>query len=76
MKHGVAFEAAARLDWPAALEVVQQVGAERRICALAPLDDRLHVCIFTVRGDARRIMSLRRANRRELRAWRTAFGEA
>lgn len=43
---------------------------ERRIKAFGMLGGRLHVCVYTVRvGEVRRIISLRRANRREVRRW-------
>ena len=44
---------------------------ERRFIAYGWLRDRLHVCVYTLRGDVYRIISLRRANRREIGAYRT-----
>jgi uncharacterized DUF497 family protein len=34
-----------------------------------PIDDRLHVAVITFRGDRVRVISLRRANRREERRY-------
>jgi len=73
-KHGLSFEAAAGFDWSTAL--VARDGradyGEPRFKALGFIDDRLCVMIFTERGDAVRIISLRRANARE----RKSHGEA
>jgi uncharacterized DUF497 family protein len=38
---------------------------ETRMIAFGRIDGRLHVCIYTDRGDVRRIISLRKANGRE-----------
>lgn len=68
-RHGVVFEDVARLDWTAALtgEDDRYDYGERRFRSLAPIDGRLHVLIFTMRGDAIRVISLRKANDREVR---------
>ena len=64
-KHGVSLAAAAQLDWDAALAWIDDRAdyGELRIVALAPIGDRL---FFVDRDEARRIISLRRANRREV----------
>lgn len=36
------------------------------------IGDRLHVLVFTPRGDAMRVISLRRANDREMRTYEEA----
>ena len=43
---------------------------ERRMVAVGEIDGRLYVCVYTVRGMARRIVSLRKANPKEVRKWR------
>jgi len=43
-------------------------GELRRI-AYGLIRDRLFVCVYTLRGDTRRIISVRKANRREQRRW-------
>jgi len=43
---------------------------EARFIATGEIAGRLHVCVDTLRGDAYRIISLRRANRRETNAYR------
>lgn len=72
-KHGVSFEAATELDWGLALVVPQTVGGEQRNSALALLGDRVHICIYTGRDNVRRIISLRKANRREVRRYLEAL---
>jgi len=67
-KHGVSLAAAAQLDWDAALAWIDDRAdyGELRIVALAPIGDRLFFVVFVDRDQARRIISLRRANRREV----------
>ena len=68
-KHGVSFALAAELDWEAALVWVDDRFdyAELRMIALAPKTEVLYYVAFVDRGEARRIISLRRANRREVK---------
>jgi uncharacterized DUF497 family protein len=67
-KHGVSLAAAAQLDWDAALAWIDDRAdyGGLRIVALAPIGDRLFFVVFVDRDEARRIISLRRANRREV----------
>lgn len=39
---------------------------EERLIAYGYLEDRLHVCVYTVRDDTLRIISVRKANEREV----------
>ncbi len=66
-KHGVSL-AAAQLDWDAALAWIDDRAdyGELRTVALVPIGDRLFFVAFVDRDEARRIISLRRANRREI----------
>ena len=68
-KHGVSFALAGELDWEAALVWVDDrfEYAESRMIALAPKIEILYCVAFVDRGTARRIISLRRANRREVK---------
>ena len=68
-KHGVSLALAAELDWDAALVWVDDRFryGERRKIALAPKTGILYFVAFVNRGAARRIISLRRANRREVK---------
>ena len=73
-KHGVSLAAAERLDWDNALVAADRRHAygEDRQVALAPMDDRLWVVVFTDRPEGRRIVSLRKANLREYRRYEQA----
>jgi uncharacterized DUF497 family protein len=68
-KHGVSLALAAELDWDAALvwndDRIEY--GERRMIALAPKTGILYYVAYVERSTARRIISLRRANRREVK---------
>lgn len=73
-KHGVSLAEVARLDWDNALVSADDrhnYGEPRQV-ALAPMDGRLWVVVFTQRPDGRRIISLRKANLREYRRYEQA----
>ena len=67
-KHGLSLAAAAELSWDAALVWLDDRAdyGEVRMVALAPIGDTLFFVAFVDREPARRIISLRRANRREV----------
>ena len=69
LKHGVSLVLAAELDWDAALVWIDERFdyAEMRMIALAPETETLYYAAFVDRGLTRRIISLRRANRREVK---------
>ena len=46
---------------------------ERRLTAFGPIDARLHVAVVTFRSGRVRVISLRRANRREERKYAQVF---
>ena len=68
-KHGVSLALAGELDWEAALVWTDDrfEYAELRMMALAPKTEVLYCVAFVDRGAARRIISLPRANRREVK---------
>ena len=68
-KHGVSLALARQLDWDAALVWVDDRFAydETRMIALAPAKNTLYYVAFVDRGEVRRIISLRRAERREVK---------
>ena len=68
IKHGVSLAEAINLDWDSAVETEDDRDdySEMRMYALAPLGKRLHAVIYTDRDDVRRIISLRKANKREV----------
>ena len=47
------------------IEDDRRIYAENRVRVLAPMDGRLYVAVFTMRGDNFRVISLRKANKRE-----------
>lgn len=68
-KHGVSLASAAELDWDRALVWIDKRidYGELRMIALAPQSTILFYVAFLDRQSARRIISLRRANRREVK---------
>ena len=76
-KHGLSLAAAAELSWDAALVWIDDRAdyGEVRMVALAPIGDMLFFVAFVDREQARRIISLRRANRREINHYVKAIKE-
>lgn len=68
-KHGISLAVAGELDWEAALVWCDErfEYGEMRMIALAPKTGVLHYVAFVDRGVRRRIISLRLANRREVK---------
>lgn len=68
-KHGISLAFAVKLDWDAALVWIdgRYEYGEMRMIALAPDTSVLYYVAFADRGDQRRIISLRRATRREVK---------
>lgn len=68
-RHGVSLALAGKLDWDAALVWVDDRFEydEVRMIALAPETGTLYYVAFVDRGEVRRIISLRRAERREVK---------
>jgi uncharacterized DUF497 family protein len=68
-KHGVSLSLAAELAWESALVWVDDRFdyGESRMVALAPIAETLYYVAFVDRTEARRIISVRRANRREVK---------
>ncbi|MDJ0864097.1 MAG: BrnT family toxin [Gammaproteobacteria bacterium] len=66
-ERGISFEQAQDFEWDGALvwRDTRRDYSEERFIALGLIGKRLHSLVFTVRGDAVRIISLRKANRRE-----------
>ncbi|TVP76042.1 BrnT family toxin [Thioalkalivibrio sp.] len=67
-KHGVSLAAAAWLEWDTllAMEDRRKNYGEPRMLGYARMGDRLYCIVFTDRTNARRIISLRKANNREI----------
>ncbi len=73
VKHGLSLAEARAFDWATAALVgdARTDYGELRVVAYGMLYGRLHVVVFTDRPPARRIISLRRANRREIKRYAT-----
>jgi uncharacterized DUF497 family protein len=68
-KHGISLQDAALLDWDSALVDIDSrmdYGEVREI-AYVLRDSRLYIVVFARRDDALRIISLRKANSREVK---------
>ncbi len=66
---GLSFDLAAGFDFEGAIEVEQVVEGEHRYFALGFIGARLHALVYTLRGEVVRIVSLRKANKREVRRY-------
>jgi uncharacterized DUF497 family protein len=68
---GISFEQAAAFEWDTALivEDSRQNYGERRFQALGLIDARLHMLVFTPRGTQVHVISLRKANSREVKRY-------
>jgi len=72
-RHNVDFAAAVDFEWDTALETMDDrfdYGEERWV-ALGFIGSRLHVLVYTYRAETIRIISLRRANKREKKYYET-----
>ena len=75
-ERGIAFEAAADFDFGTAviaLDDRKDYGEDRRV-ATGYIGPRLHVLVFTMRGVTCHIISLRKANKREIRTYVETLG--
>jgi uncharacterized DUF497 family protein len=70
-ERGISFERFADIDFGAAvtLEDRRKSYGEQRLRVLAHIDGRLHAAVITPRGERIRVISLRRANKREERTY-------
>ena len=70
-QRGLSFELAAELEWNTALirEDVRRDYGETRLRALALLQGRLHAVVVTPRQEELRVISFRKANRKEERLY-------
>ena len=70
-KHGVSLADAVRLEWDELLAKADNRAnyGEVRMVGYAPIHDRLFCVVFTHRDGERRIISLRKANDREVMSY-------
>jgi uncharacterized DUF497 family protein len=68
-KHGVPLSLALMIEWDTLLAKMddRKDYGEKRMIGYALLGDRLYCVVFTDRGNERRIISLRKANQREVK---------
>jgi uncharacterized DUF497 family protein len=69
--HGVDFSAIESFVWEKAVMIpdTRKNYGETRFLAYGPIEDRLYCVAFTVRGENIRIISLRKANSREVKRY-------
>jgi uncharacterized DUF497 family protein len=68
---GISFEVAEQFEWDTAIVVedLRKEYGEQRFQALGFIAGRLHAMVFTPRAGKIHVISLRRANRREVRRY-------
>lgn len=73
-ERSLSLDLAEQLDWTTALiwQDTRQDYGERRYCVLGFIDDRLHSVVFTPRNGKPRVISLRKANKREVNRYEKA----
>ena len=73
-ERGLSLERAEQLDWTTALiwEDQRKDYGEHRYCVLGLIEDRLHSVVFTPRNGKPRVISLRKANKREVNRYEKA----
>ena len=64
-KHEIDFTAVRDFEWETALKKESDRYGEPRVSATGYIGDHLYVIIYTMRGERKRIISLRRASKRE-----------
>jgi hypothetical protein len=77
-ERGLSLDLAEQLDWTTALiwEDLRREYGERRYCVLGWIEDRLHSVVFTPRHGKPRVISLRKANKREVSRYEKAIAKA
>lgn len=70
-KHGVSLAAASRFEWEDALIWTDERKSygEERMCGIGYIGNRLHYIVYVDRDEERRIISLRKANMREVKRY-------
>jgi uncharacterized DUF497 family protein len=74
-KHNIDFETVWDFDWEHSVRYpdLRKEYGEDRFFALAHIEDRLHACVYTIREDNYRIISLRKANQKEVSYYAKEF---
>jgi uncharacterized protein len=73
-KHGVSFEAVIDFDWNASVDTPdhRKNYNEQRVIATSTIRGRPHVLVYVQRNDCVRVISLRKANKREFSKYEKA----
>ena len=76
-RHGIDFTAIVRFDWETANfeEDKRRDYGEVRVIGVGRIGLRIHVAVFTQRGQSIRLISLRKANERETRHYEESQGQ-
>lgn len=69
LARGIPFDLAAEFAWDSALIDLRKDYGERRFQALGLIGDRLHMMVFTPRANKAHVISLRKANKREVKRY-------
>ncbi len=71
LARGILFDLATEFAWDSALivEDLRKDYRERRFQALGLIGDRLHMMVFTPRANKAHVISLRKANKREVKRY-------
>ncbi|SAI65852.1 phage protein [Bordetella ansorpii] len=74
IKHGISLAAAQNLEWDCAMAALddRRPYGEDRMIAIGYIGDRLYVVVYVDRDDCRRVISLRKANAREVKQYAEA----
>jgi uncharacterized DUF497 family protein len=66
-KHGVRFEDVSEFDWEVSVDThdLRKDYTETRVISTSTIRGRVHVLVYALRGDSVRVISLRKANKRE-----------
>lgn len=68
-KHKVAFAAVEDFEWDVAVYRIDHEDGEERLVATSFIGNKLHVLVYVERGDRIRVISLRRAEKKEVRRY-------
>lgn len=74
-ERGLSFDQVIDFDWDSAKIAIDERFAygETRYIAAGFLNDRLHILVFTPTFDGVRVISFRKANKREIKSYEQAF---
>ena len=68
-RHGVDFISIHSFDWATCLSVPDARFEEHRYCVLGLIENRLYFVAYTIRQTTIRLISMRKANAREIRKY-------